>query len=41
MRNRLVHDYFSVDTTVLAEVVNEHLPPLKGQLENLLDTLPE
>lgn len=40
MRHRLVHDYFNVDTTVVAEVVNIHLPQLKAQLEEILGALP-
>ena len=40
MRNRLVHDYFNVDTTVVAEVVQVHLPSLKEQLQRILDSLP-
>lgn len=40
MRHRLVHDYFNVDTTVVAEVVHVHLPALKTQLETILEGLP-
>ncbi len=41
MRNRLVHDYFRVDTAVVAEVVRIHIPVLKPQVEAILFTLPE
>lgn len=41
MRNRLVHDYFRIDTTVVAEVVRIHIPVLKPQVETILNTLPE
>lgn len=41
MRHRLVHDYFNVDTTVVAEVVHNHLPLLKAQLEEILRALPK
>ena len=40
MRKRLVHDYFRIDTTVVAEVVREHIPPLKLQVETILRGLP-
>lgn len=41
MRHRLVHDYFRIDTAIVAEVVNEHMPTLKQQLEAILADLPE
>ncbi|MBL0129024.1 MAG: DUF86 domain-containing protein [Flavobacteriales bacterium] len=41
MRNRLVHDYFRIDTSVVAEVVRIHIPTLKPQLEAILADLPE
>lgn len=41
MRNRLVHDYFRIDTSIVAEVVRVHLPALKVQIEALLAQLPE
>ncbi|MBK9275295.1 MAG: DUF86 domain-containing protein [Flavobacteriales bacterium] len=41
MRHRLVHDYFRIDTAILAEVVAVHLPALKAQLQAMLPTLPE
>jgi uncharacterized protein with HEPN domain len=41
MRHRLVHDYFRIDTAIVAEVVSAHMPALKGQLEVILADLPE
>ncbi|MCC6839955.1 MAG: DUF86 domain-containing protein [Flavobacteriales bacterium] len=40
MRNRLVHDYFRIDTTVVAEVVRIHIPKLKPQVEAILQGIP-
>jgi len=36
LRNRLAHAYFDVDLDVLLDVVAKDLPPLIGQLEQLL-----
>lgn len=36
MRNRLVHEYFQVDTDVVWEVVQHDLPKLIAQLEPLV-----
>ena len=41
MRNRLVHDYFRIDTAIVAEVVRIHIPALKPQMEAILDSLPK
>jgi len=41
MRHRLVHDYFRIDTAIVAEVVSIHMPALKSQLEAILADLPE
>jgi uncharacterized protein with HEPN domain len=41
MRHRLVHDYFRIDTSVVAEVVAIHIPDLKDQLAEILGHLPE
>jgi uncharacterized protein with HEPN domain len=41
MRNRLVHDYFRIDTAIIAEVVRDHIPALKTQVEAILSGLPE
>lgn len=37
MRNFLVHDYIDVDLTRVYKTVKINLPPLKQQLEQLLD----
>ncbi len=37
MRNRVVHDYFSVDPRILWETVQQDLPPLVRELRKLLD----
>jgi uncharacterized protein with HEPN domain len=41
MRHRLVHDYFRIDTAVVAEVVTVHIPELKVQLAGILADLGE
>ncbi len=41
MRNRLVHDYFRIDTAVVAEVVRFHIRAPKPQVEAILQSLPE
>lgn len=41
MRHRLVHDYFRIDTAIVAEVVSVHMAALKSQLEAILADLPE
>ena len=41
MRNRLVHDYFRIDTSIVAEVVRVHIPALKPQIEALLASIPK
>lgn len=41
MRHRLVHDYFRIDTAIVAEVVGMHISPLKRQLQAILADLPE
>ena len=38
LRNRLVHDYFSVDPRIVLDTVQGDLPPLVGPLKQLLDT---
>ena len=37
-RNRLIHAYDSVDFDILWVIVNQDLPALIGQLENILKT---
>jgi len=41
MRQRLVHDYFRIDTSIVAEVVSVHITPLKSQFGSILADLPE
>jgi uncharacterized protein with HEPN domain len=36
MRNKLVHDYFHIDTAIVAEVIKEHLPKLKAKIMMIL-----
>lgn len=40
MRHRLVHDYFRIDTAIVAEVIKDHIAALKAQLETILADLP-
>jgi uncharacterized protein with HEPN domain len=37
MRHVLVHDYFRIDLKIVWRVVDKDLPPLKRQLETILD----
>jgi uncharacterized protein with HEPN domain len=37
MRDRLIHGYFSVDYELVWDVVTNHLPPLKIQMENIIE----
>ncbi len=41
MRNRLVHDYFRIDTSIVAVVVRVRIRALKPQIEALLAGLPK
>ena len=36
MRDRLIHDYFGVDYTIVWDVAANKLPDLRGKLQNLL-----
>jgi uncharacterized protein with HEPN domain len=36
-RNRLIHGYWSVDTLLLWDVVENELPPLKAEVRRLLE----
>ena len=36
MRDQLIHRYFAVDLDIVWDVVENHLPPLRGQLSTLL-----
>jgi uncharacterized protein with HEPN domain len=40
MRHVLVHDYFRVDLDQVWNAVTIHIPPLKPQIEAILDSLP-
>ena len=40
LRNRIVHEYFGVDTEIVWEVVRHDLPQLGESLRRLLDGLP-
>jgi len=37
MRDRLIHDYFGVDYTIVWDVVTTKLPGLRSKLQALLD----
>ncbi len=39
MRNRIVHEYFGVDIGIVWEIVANHLPNLKLQIEAILRSL--
>jgi uncharacterized protein with HEPN domain len=39
MRNILVHDYFEIDTDVVWSVVENDIPTLRGQIEELIEKL--
>lgn len=36
MRNRLIHGYFGVSTAIVWETIQQHLPVLRDQLEELI-----
>jgi uncharacterized protein with HEPN domain len=38
MRNRLVHDYFSIDAEIVWDTLQNDLPPLVVPLKRLLET---
>ena len=38
MRDRLIHDYFGVDYTIVWDVATKKLPPLQRQLQSLIDS---
>jgi uncharacterized protein with HEPN domain len=38
-RNRLIHGYFGVDYKLVWEIIQEHLPSLKAEVENLFKSL--
>jgi uncharacterized protein with HEPN domain len=39
MRNILVHDYFRINRQIVWETVEKDIPPLKAELQSILDTL--
>jgi uncharacterized protein with HEPN domain len=39
MRNRITHEYFSVDDAVIWKTAKERLPGFKVQIQNILDSL--
>ena len=41
MRDRLIHGYFAVDYEIVWDVVQKKVPPLREQLEAILDAEPE
>jgi uncharacterized protein with HEPN domain len=41
MRNKLMHEYFGVDYSIIWTVVKEELPPLLPQFESMRQRLPE
>jgi uncharacterized protein with HEPN domain len=41
MRNVLVHNYFEIDQEVVWGIVQNDLPPLKKQVETILQDLGE
>jgi len=36
MRDRLIHDYFGVDYELVWDVVQNHTPELRAQIESIL-----
>lgn len=41
MRDRLIHDYFGVDYTIVWDVATTKLPPLQRQLQSLMASMEE
>ena len=41
MRHKLVHDYFRVDLVVVWQTAQNRLPPLKAQIQHLIEELDE
>lgn len=41
MRDKLVHEYFGVDLSIVWAVIRDELPPLRTRIERLLEELPE
>lgn len=40
LRNRIVHEYFGVDTEIVWQIISRDLPQLSGELHQLLESLP-
>jgi uncharacterized protein with HEPN domain len=40
LRNRIVHEYFDVDTEIVWQIISRDLPQLSEELHQLLETLP-
>ena len=40
MRDRLIHDYFGVDYTIVFDVLKNKIPPLREAVETILDPKP-
>lgn len=40
MRNILVHDYFRINQEIVWETVDKHVPMLKAQVQQIVETLP-
>ncbi len=36
-RDKLIHDYFGIDYDIVWEIIQDHLPLLKDQLEQILN----
>jgi uncharacterized protein with HEPN domain len=39
MRDKLIHEYFGVDVSILWEVATKEIPPLKAEIQQILKTL--
>ena len=39
MRDKLIHEYFGVDLSLIWAVINDELPPLRPKIEQLLDKI--
>lgn len=38
-RNRVIHEYFDVDLSIVSAIIRDDLPPLLGKLEVVLDEI--
>ena len=41
LRDILIHDYSSIDTIIIWDVIETKLSPLKRQLEMILEVIPD